>query len=143
MNNELKFLSHNETKEMLEKYSITIPKWKVTKNEEDSVNAAKEIGYPVVMKIISEDIIHKTEAGGVIMSLSNEEEVRIAFVNMMKGINNYNPNARIEGVCIEKMINEGVEVIVGIKQDITFGATIIFGLGGIFVELLNDDSTRV
>ena len=143
MNNELKFLSHNETKEMLEKYSITIPKLKVTKNEEDSVNAAKEIGYPVVMKIISEDIVHKTEAGGVIMSLSNEEEVRIAFVNMMKGIKNYNPNARIEGVCIEKMINEGVEVIVGIKQDNTFGATIIFGLGGIFVELLNDVSTRV
>ena len=143
MKNDLEFLTYNETKEILEKYSIAIPKWIFTKNEEESVNAAKEIGYPVVMKIISEDIIHKTEAGGVIMSLSNEEDVRMSFTNMMNSIKKYNPNARIEGVCIEKMINEGVEVIVGIKQDMTFGATIIFGLGGIFVELLNDVSTRV
>ena len=132
-------LNEDESKEFLKMYGIksTIPI--IAKNEDEAVKIAEKIGFPVVMKIHSPDITHKSDSGGVVLDIQCEKPLREAFRNMLKNVKEKVPDARIEGVSIQKMIkNNGSEFILGAKKDPVFGSVILFGLGGIFTELFKD-----
>ena len=136
-----KIMSQSESFELLDKYKIPIAEHKTTDNIEDAIEFANKVGYPVVMKAVSPDVIHKTDVGGVILDVTNENQVRVAYSRLIKNMKKI--NAKMEGVFIQKMIPRGTEVMIGGKKDATFGPTIAFGLGGIFVEVFNDISFRV
>ena len=108
-----------------------------------AVEVAKTLGHPVVMKLLSPDITHKSDVGGVILDLGSDKEVKDAYHGMMKFVKQHLPEARIEGVVLQKMAEPGLEVIIGAKLDPQFGHVIMFGLGGIFVEICRDVSFRV
>lgn len=132
-----------EAKEILQLYGVPTPEFKVATNEEEAVKFAQEIGYPVVMKIVSPDIIHKSDAGGVKVNIKNDEEAREAFNTIIENAKRYKSDANLWGVIVYKMLPLGKEVIVGMIRDPQFGPAIMFGLGGIFVEILKDVSFRV
>jgi len=127
----------------IEEYGFIIPKADVATDSQQAVNLAKRIGFPVVLKILSPDIPHKTDVGGVQLNLRSEVEVEAAFQRIMKSVKSRCPQARIEGVSVEEMCVGGQEIIIGLLNDAQFGPTIMFGLGGVFVELLEDVSFRV
>ncbi|MEM0095398.1 MAG: bifunctional acetate--CoA ligase family protein/GNAT family N-acetyltransferase [Candidatus Bathyarchaeia archaeon] len=134
-------LTEFEAKKILEFYNIPVVKTYVARDEDEAVVIASRIGYPVVLKILSPQIIHKTDAGGVALDLKSEDEVREAFRTIIKNAKRYNPNAEILGVTVQPMIKKpGVEVILGSKKDIVFGPVIMFGMGGVGVELFKDYS---
>ncbi len=108
-----------------------------------AVEVAKTLGHPVVMKLLSRDITHKSDVGGVILDMGSDKEVKDAYHGMMKSVKQHLPEARIEGVVLQKMAEPGLEVIIGAKLDPQFGHVIMFGLGGIFVEICRDVSFRV
>jgi len=137
-----KLLEH-EAFEVLLEYKFPVPKFGLAKSEEEAVKIADSIGYPVVLKIVSPDIIHKTDVGGVILNLKDSSDVREGFRNIMLNVRNKAPNAKIEGVLIQEMIPSELEIIVGSTRDAIFGPILMFGLGGIFVEVLKDVSFRV
>jgi acyl-CoA synthetase (NDP forming) len=110
---------------------------------EEVVEVSNSLGYPVVMKISSPDISHKSDVGGIILDIDSEEEVKNAYRNMMDTVKQKVPDARIDGVMLQKMAEPGIEVIIGVKLDPQFGHVIMFGLGGIFVEIFKDVSFRV
>jgi len=132
-----------EAKEVMVAVGLDVPPFKVVKNIEHAVNTAEEIGYPVVMKVISEDIVHKTDIGGVLLDIDNEKEVIEGYEAIIRNCRQYAPNANIRGVEIAKMVPDGVETIVGITTDPSFGKVMMFGLGGIYVEVLKDVVFRV
>ncbi|MCL7414629.1 MAG: acetate--CoA ligase family protein [ANME-2 cluster archaeon] len=109
----------------------------------EAVEAAKALGYPVVMKILSPDISHKSDVGGVVLDLGSDGEVKEAYHKMMERVTSQVPGASIQGVMLQKMARSGLEVIIGAKKDPQFGHVIMFGLGGIFVEICKDVSFRV
>jgi len=127
---------------LLEKFGIPIPKGKLAKDEEEAARISKLIGYPVVLKIVSPDIIHKTDVGGIALDIKNEEELRNSFREMLKNVRKKVPNAKINGILVQRSVKEGQQVIIGGKKDPQFGQTILFGLGGIFVEVFDDVSLR-
>ena len=128
-----------EAKKLLEYYNVPVVKTMVAQTADEAVNLASQIGYPVVLKILSPQIIHKTDAGGVVLDINSEAEVREAFERINKKAKEYNPNAEIQGVTVQPMIKkQGYEVIVGAKTDPLFGPVILFGMGGIGVELFKD-----
>ncbi len=138
-----KLLEH-EAMKLLELYNIPIARYGFAQDEEEAVKIAKDIGYPVVLKIVSPDISHKTDVGGVIVGVESDEGVREAFRKIMSNVKNAAPNARIAGILIQEMAKPGfLEVIVGATRDPIFGPVIMFGLGGIFVEVLKDVSFRI
>jgi acetyl-CoA synthetase (ADP-forming) len=104
---------------------------------------AEKAGYPVVLKIISPDIIHKSDAGGVAINLKNEDEVKAAYTRILDNAKKYKEDAKIVGILVEEMATQSTEIIIGAVKDPQFGPTIMFGLGGIFVELLKDVTFRV
>jgi 4-hydroxybutyryl-CoA synthetase (ADP-forming) len=136
-------LLEDEGYAVLQAYGFPVPKSMLVNNEDDAVKSAIEIGYPVVMKISSKDIIHKSESGGVKVGLKNTDDVRNAYNSIMSSVKNYNPNARIEGVLIQEMVTNSKELILGAKQDKLFGPLLMFGLGGIYVEILKDVNFRL
>ena len=136
-------LTEHEGKELLSLYGIPVTKEEVATSEKDAVGIAEEIGYPVVMKIDSPDILHKTEAGGLKLGIASADEVRASFSEIMENARKYKSEAKVNGVLVQEMVREGTEVIVGVKNDPQFGPTILFGLGGVFVEILKDVSVRV
>ena len=135
-------LTESEGKTILQAYDIKIPRKKLASSADEAVKVADAIGYPVVMKISSPDIAHKTDVGGVSLNLQNEQEIRTAYSAMMETIKTSVPAARIDGVLIEEMFS-GRELIVGMVRDKQFGPVITFGLGGIFVEIMKDISRGV
>jgi 4-hydroxybutyrate---CoA ligase (ADP-forming) len=137
-NSGRKNLVEEEGYEVLAAYGFTTPKTVLANSEEECVSAAKSIGYPVVMKIASQDIIHKSDAGGVKVGLTNDEQVQTAFNNILQNAKTYKPDANIKGVLVQEMVRSGKEIILGAKQDPIFGALVMFGLGGIYVEVLRD-----
>ncbi|MCD6330585.1 MAG: acetate--CoA ligase family protein, partial [Thermoplasmata archaeon] len=137
-----KLLSH-EAKEILRAVGIDVPEFYLAKSIDDAVKAANKIGYPVVMKIVSEDIIHKTDVGGVALNIENEKEVVEAFEAIMENCKRNVPHAKIRGIEISKMLPKGVETIVGSTTDASFGKVVMFGLGGIYVEVMKDVTFRV
>lgn len=138
-----KIFSESEAKAILKSWEIPVPKYSIAKDAGEAINAANNIGYPVVIKIISRDILHKTEAGGVKIGLKNAQDVEDSFNNMIFEISDNHPTAIIEGFLIEKMADKGLEVIVGGLRDEQFGPAVMFGLGGITVELQKDISFRL
>ncbi|MBC8320727.1 MAG: acetate--CoA ligase family protein [Bacteroidetes bacterium] len=141
--NAKKSLTEHQGKELLDLYGIRITNEDVAISKENAVDIAQEIGYPVVMKIDSPDILHKTEAGGLKLNIQTDKAVEEVYDEIMENARNYNPNAQLSGVLIQEMVKGGTEVIVGLNNDPQFGPTIMFGLGGIFVEILKDVSLRV
>ena len=132
-------LNEDESKEFLEMYGIKTTAPKLAKTEDEAVKLAEKIGYPVVMKIHSPDITHKSDSGGVVLDVQCEEPLRKSFNKIMKKVKEIEPDAKIEGITIQKMIkNNGSEFILGSKKDPVFGSVILFGLGGIFTELFKD-----
>jgi acetyltransferase len=135
-------LTEEEGKDVLRAYGIKAPRETVVTRRDKVIQAAREIGYPVVMKVSSPDIAHKTDVGGVITGISNDRAAKNAFDQIYANINKRMPQARIGGVIIEEMV-QGVEVIVGVTCDPQFGPFITFGLGGLYVEVLKDVSHRL
>ncbi len=140
--NRSKLLEH-EAYKVLEEYSIPVPGYGLATTAEEAVELAEKIGYPVVLKIVSPDIVHKSDVGGVILNLKSAEEVKNAFNKILENVKKHAPNARIAGVLVQEMVPEDVEVIVGSTRDPIFGPVVMFGLGGVFVEVLKDVSFRV
>ena len=136
-------LLETEAKELLKEYGIPVPDFKLIKREDEITGLAKEINFPIVMKIVSPDIIHKTDAGGVKLNIKDETEARLAYQEIISKAKKYNKNAKISGVIIYSMVPQGTEIIIGMMKDPHFGPVIMFGLGGIFVEVLKDISFRV
>jgi acetyltransferase len=132
-------LTEMETKQLLEFYNIPVVKTLVAKTPDEAVTYAMQIGYPVVLKILSPQIVHKTDVGGVILNINFEAEVRAAFDEIIRRAREYNPEARIQGVTVQPMIKKrGYEIILGARTDPLFGPVILFGRGGVDVEVYKD-----
>jgi len=137
------FLLEPESKQLMKEIGIITTDFQVAKNSKEAIKVASEIGFPVVMKILSPQIIHKTDAGGVKLNINSEKETEKAFKEILASAKKYDSKAEIRGVLIEKMVTPSTEIIIGVTRDPTFGPAIMFGLGGIFVELLKDVSFRI
>jgi len=140
---EKRSLLETEAKELLREYKIPVPAFKLIKNEEEISKIREAIGYPIVMKIVSSDIIHKTDAGGVKIGVNTEKEAKLAYQEIISKAKKYNKNAKISGVIVYSMVPQGTEIIIGMMKDPHFGPVAMFGLGGIFVEILKDISFRI
>ncbi|AXH99169.1 CoA-binding protein [Sporosarcina sp. PTS2304] len=136
-------LSESQSSDVLSTYGIRTTKRVIAKTEDHAVEVAQSIGYPVVLKVDSPDIPHKTEVNGIRLNVQNEADVRKAFQEIMKSAKEHCPTADIHGISVQEMLPEGVEVIVGVTNDPTFGPVLMFGLGGVFVEVFKDVSFRV
>lgn len=137
-----KILTELEAKDFLLKHGIKTTKQRLATSEDGAVIFANELGYPVVMKIVSPDIIHKTEANGVRVCVGSAEAVRHEYNSILESAKKYKRDAKIHGILVQEMA-QGIEVIVGVSKDAQFGHTIMFGLGGVFVEVMKDVSFRV
>lgn len=127
-----------EAFEILKAYGIPVVRTVFAKTAEEAVNAAEEIGYPLVMKVVSPQISHKSDLGGISLSLQNAAEVKVAYQDMMENISKKIPDASLEGVHLQPMLSGGREVILGMVRNPTFGPMLMFGLGGVYVEILKD-----
>jgi len=127
-----------ESFDILKAYGIPTVGTAITQTVEETIESGEEIGYPLVMKIVSPQISHKSDVGGIKLNLNNAEEVKAAYEDMMENISKKEPEADIEGVQLQKMLSHGMEVIIGMVKDPTFGPLLMFGLGGIYVEILKD-----
>ena len=136
-------LTAPEAKQICDAYGITVPKEALAGSAEQASQAAAEMGFPVVMKIVSPDILHKTEAGGVLVGIKNAEEAASAFEKIIANARNYKADANIVGVQVQQMIKAGQEVIIGAVTDNSFGKLVAFGLGGVLVEVLKDITFRL
>jgi acetyl-CoA synthetase (ADP-forming) len=136
-------LTEFESKRILKQAGIPVVETKLAKTQKEAVSLSQKMSFPVVLKIVSPDVIHKSDSGGVKLSLNNVTEVKKAYDEILKKVKKQYPDAVIHGVSVQKMIQPGTEVIVGTSKDPQFGPVIMFGLGGIFVELLKDVSFRV
>ena len=136
-------LSEYEAKKVLSGYGIPITREFLAASADTAVKAARKTGYPVALKISSAQIAHKTEAGGIKLNVKSDAEVRAGFKEVMASAKKYMPEAKIQGVLVQEMLKDGVEVIIGTTKDPVFGHVIMFGLGGIFVEALKDVSFRI
>jgi acyl-CoA synthetase (NDP forming) len=132
-----------EAKEVCIAYGMQTPEYRIARNAIEATSLAEAVGLPVVLKIVSRDVLHKTEAGAVVIGLNSKEQVKDAYTQILANVKAYNESARIDGVLVQHMAPKGVEVIVGGLRDSQFGPTVLFGLGGIFVEVLKDASFRV
>lgn len=137
------FLYEHEAKNLFALYNMPVTKIHVAKTEGEAVEAAEKIGYPIVLKIVSPQILHKSDAGGVIVGIDNEKGIRDGFNKIIENAKAYKADAEITGILVQEMAPKGTEIIVGSTTDPTFGPTLMFGLGGIFVEILKDVSFRV
>lgn len=138
-----KALLETEAKTVCADYGIPVTKFMLARNEAEAVKFAEKIGFPVVLKIVSPDIVHKSDVGGVAINLRDANSVREAFKQILKNVNKHNPKAEIVGVLVQEMAPESTEVIVGSIKDPQFGPALMFGLGGIFVEVLKDVTFRI
>lgn len=136
-------LTEFDCKRILADYGIPVSRELLATSEGEAVAFAEQVGFPVAMKIQSPQILHKTEAGGIRLNVGDADAVRVAWRELVAGAKAYDENAEIRGVVISEMIGEGVEVIIGMTTDPVFGPVVMFGLGGIFVEVLKDVSFRV
>ncbi len=134
-------LTEIEAKQILEFYDIPVVKTQIASSVDEAASIAATIGYPVVLKILSPDITHKSDASGVKLNLKSDNEVREAYQNIIAAAKKYNPKAKIKGVTVQSMVHpEGTEVILGAKRDPLFGPAILFGMGGVGVEYFKDIS---
>ncbi|MDQ7818756.1 MAG: acetate--CoA ligase family protein [Melioribacteraceae bacterium] len=138
-----KYLPEEEAAKILEAYNFPLLKSGLATSPDEAVKISEELGYPLVMKIMSDDIVHKFDFGGVILDIKTKEEAFDAYNRIIDNVKKLKPDARIKGIYVRKMIPPGEEVILGLKRDPSFGPVIMFGLGGIFVEIYKDVSFRI
>src|SRR5712675_3068587 len=136
-------LTAPEARGVCEAYGIVIPKEGVAKTADEAATLSSTIGFPVVMKIVSPQILHKTEAGGVLVGLKSADQVAQGFATIVENARKYDPKAEILGVQIQQMLSGGHEVIIGAVTDPAFGKLVAFGLGGVLVEVLKDITFRL
>ncbi len=136
-------LTEIEAKRIFSAYGLPVTKTQLTRSEDEAVAMAHEVGFPVVMKVVSPDIIHKSDAGGVKVNIKDEKSVREAYQTILANCKEYKADANVHGIAVQEMAPWGTEVIVGSVNDPTFGPTVMFGLGGVFVEVLKDVTFRV
>ena len=136
-------LSNREVQQVLKAYGFQLAEYRVVRNEDEAVAFARELGTPVVVKVMSSDIIHKTDVGGVQVDLRNEQDIRKAFAAIRHNIKEKFPEAVVEGFVVQEMIRDAKESVLGISSDPKCGPVLMFGLGGIYVEVLQDVSFRI
>ena len=136
-------LTEIESKELLKQAGISVVETELATSSDEAVAIAKQISFPVGLKIASVDVVHKSDAGGVKLNLKTPEEVVRAYDNIMTSVRKHFPNAKIQGVSVQQMAKPGIEVIIGMSKDPQFGPVIVFGLGGIMVEIIKDVSLRI
>ena len=136
-------LTEIESKELLKGAKIPVVDTRLATSKAEAMELAKKMGFPVVMKIVSPDISHKSDAGGVKLGIQNATQVGKAYTEILANAKKYDKKAKIVGVTVQKMARQGIEVIVGMTKDAQFGPVIMFGLGGIMVEVLKDVSFRI
>jgi acyl-CoA synthetase (NDP forming) len=135
-------LVETESKGILEQWGIPIVPCEVATSREEALRLAHSIGFPVVLKTLSPDIIHKTETGGVKLNLTTDKDVHSGFDEIIKSSERNFPSARILGVTVQKMVS-GIEVVIGVTKDPQFGHVLMFGMGGVWLELLKDTTFRL
>ncbi len=138
----MKVLNFSETKRLLLEYKIPFCQTELAESKREAGLFAKEIGYPVVLKIFSSHILHKTEIGGIKMNIKNKKELEKGWDEILFEVRKKRPKAKIEGVLVQEQVR-GIEVVVGMKRDKQFGPVLMFGLGGILTEVLKDISLRI
>jgi len=136
-------LTEIESKELIKGAGIPVVEARLAQTKTEAVNIAKKLGFPIALKIISPDVIHKSDAGGVELGLTAASQVGEAYVKIMTAIKKHYPKAKIHGISVQKMARPGVEVIIGMTKDAQFGPVLMFGLGGILVEVLKDVAFRI
>jgi acyl-CoA synthetase (NDP forming) len=136
-------LTEVESKALLKPTGISIIDTRLAQSKEEAIAISRQLGFPVVIKIASPDILHKSDVGGVKLGLRTTKQVEKAYDQILLAIRKKHPEARIHGVAVQKMARPGVEVIIGMSQDAQFGSVLMFGLGGILVEVLKDVSFRI
>jgi len=137
------YLTELESKQILKEAGINTTETMLATTKEEAISHSKKLGFPVALKIVSPDVLHKTDAGGVKLNLNNEKDVGQAFDEIISSIKKHEPSANIEGVSVQNMARPGTEVIIGMSKDPQFGPVLMFGLGGILVEVLKDVSFRI
>jgi len=138
-----RLIRESEGYELLKSIGIPVPRYHIAQTAREAELAAQEIGYPVVLKVVSPDISHKSDVGGVVTSVKNDEEVRQAFGKIMAGVQQARPDAQVAGIIVEQQLPEGLELIIGGKSDPSFGEILLFGIGGKFVDLIKDVTLRI
>jgi len=138
-----KVLTEVESKKMLQAAGIPVVETRFARTMKEAVAISKELGFPVALKVMSEEVVHKSDAGGVKLGLENGSQVEKAYSGMMASVKAAYPKAKIDGVSVQRMARKGVEVIVGMSKDPQFGPVLMFGLGGVLVELLKDVAFRI
>jgi acyl-CoA synthetase (NDP forming) len=138
-----KILTEVESKQLLQEVGVPTAHARLATSRDAAVKAARDIGFPVVLKIVSPQITHKTDVGGVKLDLKSAEDVSAAFDEIVAAARRAAPDAAIEGVSVQKMAQPGIEVIVGVSTDPQFGPVLMFGLGGVLVEVLKDVAFRI
>jgi acetyltransferase len=137
------FLPEPEAHEVLKAYRFSVLDSRLAKDEEECIQYAQEIGYPVVLKIVSPDILHKVDVGGVKLNIKDQNELKKAYNEVLYNVKSIKPEAKTWGVFVQKMCEKGKETIIGVNRDPHFGALLMFGLGGIYVEVLKDVTFRL
>ncbi len=140
---ETRVLTEVESKEMLKAAGLPVVDTRLACSKKEAVSISREIGFPVVLKVMSADVVHKSDSGGVKLGLANSAQVEKAYSAIMSSVKGAYPEAKIQGVSVQSMARPGVEVIVGMSRDPQFGPVLMFGLGGVLVELLKDVSFRI
>lgn len=143
LSEDRKNLLEPEAYEVLSSYDIPISPFKVVNSLEEAESAANSIGFPIVLKIVSPEIIHKSDVGGVKININDDEQLKENYTSLLSGVKEKAPGARIVGVLVEKMAPKSVEVVVGMLRDPTFGPTVMFGLGGVLIEIMKDVIFRI
>ena len=136
-------LTEIESKELIKQAGISVSETKLATSGEEASSLSRQLGFPVVLKVASADIVHKSDAGGVKLGLRTSKQVGKAYDDILGAIRQKYPQAAIQGVSVQKMARPGVEVIIGMSKDAQFGPVLMFGLGGILVEVLKDVSFRI
>ena len=136
-------LGEVEAREILEAYKIPVPKAEVACDIEEAKKIAASIGYPIVLKIVSPNILHKTDVGGIKVGIEDEKELEENYDDILFNVKRYMPDANISGILVQEMVKDKKETIIGISEDPQFGPMVMFGLGGIYVEVLKDVSFRI
>lgn len=136
-------LTEIESKELIRQAGVAVNETRLARSREEAISLSNQLGYPVVLKIASPEIVHKSDAGGVKLGVKTAEEVAKAYDDILNAIRQRYPKALIQGIAVQKAARPGVEVIIGMSKDAQFGPVLMFGLGGILVEILKDVSFRI
>ena len=143
LNSGRTILTEVESKQLVAEAGIPVVETKLAQTKAEAISISKKMGFPVVLKIVSPDIIHKSDIGGVKLGLANATQVGKAYTAIMAAAKKANKKADIHGISVQKMARPGVEVIMGMSKDAQFGPVLMFGLGGVFVEVLKDVAFRI